>query len=414
MGFEAELYLRLAGERALLGSGAGWWNGGIYAAANALWAVGVVERDLAQQVVDEYMFAVALREEGHAQHFVRRRSFGTHPGYTPRPLSQRRHVPCAARIALGADELYVRYVSLAQDNTRIGVTLRRRSSRRTAGHAFMHASGGPPHIKLNDDRGNTTTAHFSGGGSDTEWEGQFTADQPLAADTAWVEIEGERVELVDRPLDVEVRVEPLEEADDALRHLWHAVASAGRFHRTGDDVAVAIDALVAAGRLDADDPGLKDVRAVAAAIHEGGRPPRRQELSEPWKSLFARRRANGPAGRIAVGAVTPEFDGFSVALMSIDSTSEGFSAEVEQSGGRGGFSPFEVEVGAGRLVWWAADDRGNRYLGQMGSWSGSNGNAQGQIEFWPALDPEATRLSVMPTTEKSRCVIEFPLSWEPE
>jgi hypothetical protein len=430
--FDAELYLRLAGERALLGSGGAgvapnmpsiawsWWHDGIHAAADALCAVGAIERDLAQQVLHEYSFAVALREEGHAQYFLMRDAYHPDPWHSARPLSERRLVPCDARIMLGQYEVHVRFVSLADDSTSVGATLPMRSWPRKHRRAFLRGRGGPRQITMTDDRGTASTAHFSGGGSYTEWEGRFaiatspfSTDQPLAPDTAWVEIESERVELVDRPLNVEVRVEPLQETNDALQHLWHSVASADPFRRTEEKVGAAIDTLVVAGCIDADDPRLKDVRAVAAGVQEGAQPSQRRDLPEPWKSLFARgRRANGRVGRIAVGGVTPEFDGFSVALMCIDSAGEGFSAWVEVPGGGGGFAPFEAEVGRGRLAWWAADDRGNRYFGQTGTWSGSYGHGEGRIEFRPALDPEATRLSVMPTTEKSRCVIEFPLSWE--
>ena len=47
----------------------------------------------------------------------------------------------------------------------------------------------------------------------------------------------------------------------------------------------------------------------------------------------------------------------------------------------------------------------------MGGWSGGDGHAQGEINYWPALDPKATRLDLMPTAETSRAVIRVPLSW---
>lgn len=415
MTFDAELYLRLAGERTLLGSGRSWLQGGLRDAADALFAVGAVDLDVAQQVVDDYTFAVALRQDGHAHHALNRSAYRSHAGNTARVLAQRRLVPCDTLMELGDDELHVRYVSLAEDETRVGVTLRRRPGRRRSrAHAFMHGGGGPSNLTLTDEHGTTAAAHFSGGGSESEWEGRFSTHQPLARDTRWIEIDGKRIELVDRPLSVDVRVESLGESDDGLRHLWHRVATTDHFHRGGDSVEAAIAALVAAGHVDVDDPRLTDVRAVGEALSQGGRPARRRDLPEPWTSLFARgRRAKGPVGRIAVGGVTPEFDGFCVALMSIDSTSEGFSAEIEQSGGRGGFSPFETEVGVGRLVWWAEDDRGNRYLGRLGRWGGGLDHGEGNIEFWPALDREATSLSVIPTSETTRCVITFPLAWEP-
>src|SRR5207247_1878829 len=121
-------------------------------------------------------------------------------------------------------------------------------------------------------------------------------------------------------------------------------------------------------------------------------------------------RSDGPAGTIVVGAVTPPFDGISVAVTSIQSESDAFDVEVEIAPGIVGGSPFDETVDE-PLVWWAADDCGNHYLGGLNGWSGSDTHSEGRLEFWPALDPKATRLDLMPTTERTRCVIRVPLRW---
>ena len=53
-------------------------------------------------------------------------------------------------------------------------------------------------------------------------------------------------------------------------------------------------------------------------------------------------------------------------------TPDGFTAEVEIAPGLSGGAPFDTSVGGSTLTWWAADDRGNHYRGQLGSWSGSD------------------------------------------
>ena len=208
-------------------------------------------------------------------------------------------------------------------------------------------------------------------------------------------------------------MEALPEEDPALRYLWRRVAATHHVHQGGERLEVAIDALVAAGALAADSPELDDVRAVAAAVQHGQRPRRSaRQLPEPWRSLFARgRRADGPTGTIAVGAVSPQFDGISVAVMSLESTPDGFTAEVEIAPGLSGGTPFDTSVGGSTLTWWAADDRGNHYRGQLGSWSGSDTHSEGSIEFWPPLDARATHLRLLPTAQTSRCVITIPLPW---
>ena len=58
-----------------------------------------------------------------------------------------------------------------------------------------------------------------------------------------------------------------------------------------------------------------------------------------------------------------------------------------------------------------ADDRGHHYLGRPGEWQFSEERSGGQIEFWPALDPAARMLDIMPTTMAARAVIRVPLDW---
>ena len=66
---------------------------------------------------------------------------------------------------------------------------------------------------------------------------------------------------------------------------------------------------------------------------------------------------------------------------------------------------FESGIDDPYLGWWAGDDRGNAYFGNIGSWSAGGGHAAGEVQFWPPLDPRAVRLDLMPTgsTTGSRC-----------
>jgi hypothetical protein len=122
-------------------------------------------------------------------------------------------------------------------------------------------------------------------------------------------------------------------------------------------------------------------------------------------------REDGPKGTIALAAVTPVFDGFSVAVSSVESRPDGFHIEVDVAPGTEGGGPFDWGVRPRQLAWWAADDRGNHYLGHSGSWSGDEDHSSGDIDFWPPLHPAAGELRIMPTGEKSRAVINVPLPW---
>jgi hypothetical protein len=237
----------------------------------------------------------------------------------------------------------------------------------------------------------------------------------LAKDTSWIEVEGERIDLEDAPPAGEVVIEPLDDQPAALRHLWALLAAPNRFHGPPADLDPVIDVLIAAGALDPADPGLADVRAVASAIgpHQGlPGAPRGRRLPEPWRSTFARRgRTDGPSGTATIGRVTPRFDGIVVAAMSLESGPEEFAVEVEVAPDVAMDDPFDDSGLSQPLVWWARDDRGNHYLGHMDDWSGGDGSGWGDISFDPALDPQATRLDLMPTAETSRAVISFQLPW---
>jgi hypothetical protein len=278
---------------------------------------------------------------------------------------------------------------------------------------FGYGPAGPLQPQLTDDQGKTVGTGFSGGGSDETWEGHLTADHPLSPDTNWIEVDGNRVELTGEAVPCEVTVEPLAEEPLAHRYLWRRVAITD-IHGP-PEVQGSIDALLAAGAVQADDPELDAIRAVCEAMpHHPGMPARGRSgvrsLPEPWRSLLKRQgREDGPDGTLALSAVTPEFDGFSVAINCLESRADGFAIEVDVAPGLEG-GP-DRGLGSRQLAWWAADNRGNHHLGQLGSWGGGESYSSGEINFWPALAPKARQLAIMPTGETSRAVITVPLLW---
>ena len=280
-----------------------------------------------------------------------------------------------------------------------------------AGH--MTGPGVPGQLTLSDDRGTSVTAGFSGGGSDTEWTGEFEARPGLALDTRWIEVLGQRIELVDEPgPGIEVWAEPVAEQHPGRRYLQARLATLLQAHEDAP-LDTTIDALVAAGALAAGDPAITEARAVARQHARGGsRRSGGRRLAEPWRSLLAgASRGAGPDGRVMVGAATPPFGGMKVAVLAVQSTAEEFTADVEITPGVAHWHAGLTLVDEPMLIWWAADDRGGHYLGQPGGWHSAPDRAGGQVEFWPALDPAATRLDIMPTTLTERAVIRIPLSW---
>jgi hypothetical protein len=421
--FDAELYLRITGEEMLLGVAPRRqrpWDSPLVEHARALVAVGAISGARAEAVLDDYTLAEAVRsEERHHLHHrmaLGRGSRSRRPRATA--LKPRRVVPCNRTIEDSNGVLLVRHVTLSEDTTSLAINWRPSPSGQGRSHRqrhmlmMGHGPGGPLQPQLTDDRGTTVGSGFGGSGGET-WDGHLTANSPLAADTAWIEIDGNRVELIGEAAACEVKVEPLAVQATSERYLWQRLASP-EYHEA-PDIEGSIDALIAAGALQADDPVLDEMRAVQQALpHHPGMPSwghtGTRSLPEPWRSLFSRLgKEDGPEGTLALSALTPEFDGFSVAIGALESRPEGFTIEVDVAPGLVSHGPSRgLESG---LAWWAADERGNHHLGQLGSWSGSDSHSSGEVNFWPPLRPDARRLSIMPTGDTSRAVITVPLEW---
>jgi hypothetical protein len=439
---DAELYLRLTGERTLLDPAPGQGRSDdsrLGTAAHALVAVGALTAGVAQGIVNDYGLALAYRGGDHS-HIHNARARRAARRATPEPdLGSLRAVPCHRRIEQSWGQLFLSYVVLSDEVTALRVTIRPASappgqrragtfrggraggSRAGAGARGQRGAGShvvgpglPRQLSVTDDRGTTSTADFSGGGSDDEWRGRFEVRPALAPDTAWLEVLGERVGLsTTPPAGVKVRVEPRADPDPAHGYLWAKLASLAE-HHSPDAMETSTEALVAAGALKADDPVVGEVRAVAGGLFHGRGTASATHAAapEPWRSMLARRgRPGGPEGLAVAGATTPPLDGYTLAILALRSTDERFYAEVETVPGLPHWHWPSGQVDKPLLAWWAADDRGHHYLGGQEEWHFSEDRAGGQIEFWPALDPAARVLDIMPTTMSARAVISVPLEW---
>jgi hypothetical protein len=421
--FDAELYLRLAAERTLLdapGDDGHAEDSPLDVAGHALVAVRAITAGAAQAVLDDYYLALAYRRGEHPHRHVRPlRSAAA--ASSPRPsLATLRAAPCWRLIQQPWGQLFLRYLVLRSGSTSLHVEMRAAAAPPgPVPGARVSGPGFPQQLSLTDDRGTTVSASLSGGGNDSEWDGEFEASPGLAEETAWIEVLGQRVELPAAPSSpAEAWVEPLDGQDRALAYLWARVAAMTEFH-AAHDVESSIEVLVAVGSLAPGDPALAEVRDVAAQLSRRGGRARAAghpgPLPEPWQSLLARRgRAGGPEGLVVASVTTPEFEGITVAVLAVRSAAEGFSADVETVPGLRHWRMFRTAVDEPTLAWWAADDRGHHYLGRPGSWHSGPDHSGGQIEFWPALDPAAKVLDIMPTTMTARAVIRVPLEWGEE
>ncbi len=435
--FDAELHLRLLGERGLARTADPQrreHNAELTEAARALVAVGAIDLADATEVVEGYELAESLR---HGRGLWRRRprpaatTATTAPNApnartartaptAPTAPEPRRTVLCNVSLERPTEEIQVRSVTLTSSETRLSVVIRARSGpglgarRRAQPQRPMKAMFSYP---VTDDRGANSSTEFTGGGNDREWRGRLTANPPLAMDTAWIELDGTRIELVDVAGPCTVSIEPIPDGDIALRYLWHWLAAD---ERHGPQLALdpVLDALIGAGWLRADDPQIATMRYAyesrrpwhgqahggSALAPTAGAPPE-------WRSFLNPRPGRRNArGAIALTAVTPPFDGITVMADELTADEHGWRVEVDVTPGIV-HGPFGASLEDLRVAWWAVDDLGQHYLGHFGSFSGGADGSSGTLEFGPGLDRAATTLTQLPTGTTERARIGFPLQW---
>ncbi len=417
-GFDAELYLRVIGEGLMINAHPGGQPNEIelFEAAGALAAVSALSRATAQEVLDEYGLAISLRSGWQ----------GWRPGRGRLPLNLNEAIPsCGPRrmIVLGKEvdmqgsRLHLRYLRLGEDATYLSVSIQSanpQQQRLAMGPMRPHPfPGGPPQVKVQDDRGLMAIGHFSGGGSPEEWTGVFQCTPLLAVDTRWIEVEGQRVELPEEAPQCHARVEELPAQDPAQRYLWHRLATRGE-HGPEGNLDTAVQALLACGALAEEAPLIAQVREVESRLVPGSRqhPAKTSEIPEPWRSLLSGVSHGATiTGDLPVGVVCQPVGGVRVSVATLTSLGDGFQIDVEVEPGWADPRSHPQGLGQEQLAWWARDDRGNHYLGHFRNSSSSPERTIGTVAFRPRLDSRASQLDLMPSTVSARAVIEVPMNW---
>jgi hypothetical protein len=410
--FDAEAYLRAVGER---------WeperyepgvlcNPVLAATAAALVAVDAITLSRAQAIIAGYSPAPA--PAAGRSHLISAAA-AQDAASLPPDIGRLRVLPCDRVIDQPWGRLTIRYVVFTDQATSLRVTLRPDESQPASLITFLPQAR---RVSITDARGTTAVAEFSGGfrHGELDWHGHYEVRPPLAADTPWIELLGEQVQLTAEPASMRAWAEPLPAQDPAIRHLWERVATLNDFHSPHLALEATIAALTAAGAIPADGTAAATARAVLAVLRPDGLSPAEAPggLPGPWHSLLARwGQTGGPVATIPVGAITPSFDGVTAAVIDLESSDEHFSIGVELVPPvRTGLSYRDLPDWQ-HLTWWAADNLGGYYLGEQGSWDPRGGRCRGIIGFWPALDPRASSIDLMPTAATARAVIRVPLPW---
>jgi hypothetical protein len=412
--FDAEVYLRRSGERLLDDPDQQQphhWSA-LRGAAAALVLAGVIGADRAWRVIDDYATATGIRSgQLGVVHFgapLRRRPTEGLPARQFRVIDQ--------EISVG-EAVLVRDLAITAE----GGTLRYRRylaapglgqvPRMVKGPGFPW-NATPPDII--DSDGNRPAVRFGDGGRDGEGyvDGELELHGAIAPEAAWLEIDGNRVDLHGRTSRWEVGIEVLEDQSPLERFLWRHLAVAVPRSGVTRDLEPMIRALVAAGALQEGSLLVQDLRAVTARVPH--RPlhqrriarPSTPSLVEPWGSLLNREGADdGPGWTLVLGAVAPACDGVQFAANSITSDLAGFEVEFDVAPNPGGVGALEELP----VAWWARDDLENHYLGIPTGGGVRGDSAQGTLRYWPALDPRAKRLDLLMCVESHQAVVSVSL-----
>lgn len=441
---DAEGYLQLLAQHTLNPEA----NDGVFqdrpevvAAAAALIAVNELTVDQAQAVISSHYQMTAGQTENNSSGPTAAPGPASvetsyRPAYT---LEGWRVVPVDSIIERRWGQLHIDYAVLDEQATVLHASMRAarlpppdwRAVQKSSTSIAASLPGSPdlPRVlEITDDTATRSIAEFSGSrtADDPTWHGSFKAP-PLAPETAWISVLGERVDLTRAPAPTQSWAEPLPPQDPVRRHVWERVATLNDFHDQEAALDAAIAALVASGRMQQDDPLATDARATVQLFattrvqdqHIRYRLPSSGPMTllsssapQSWRSLISRwGRVDSPTGTIVVGAVTPIFDRIKAAVTAIRSRPEFFGIDVVIAPDVRIGLPYRSLDHRRHLTWWAVDDQGNYSLAEPGSWDSQGDRAIGSLRFCPGIDPKATWIDIVPNAETARGVIRVPLPW---
>ena len=291
-------------------------------------------------------------------------------------------------------------VSPPAANQMIGGHPTGRGHRSTRGHESL---------VLTDDQGTTEQLEIWGG-----LPHRLTTKGPLSRSTNWISFGSDRLDLAEPATAAVCHMETFSPGEPAVAHLWRRMATYFCFFPLSGPlplVDVSIEALIAAGTLQAHSPVINQVRTVAMAFT--GHADAANELPSTWASLLSGwSRNDGPIGAIGFSLVVPRIGDASISMEGLMSWESEFHLYVTISPAwQLTGAPFVGLEAVTPLSWWAEDDLGNHYLGcaSGGGRNTSGDRAEGSIRFWPGLDPRATELRILPATNAQRAVCRVAL-----
>jgi hypothetical protein len=407
--------------------------------ATAFASAGAVDEDTVESLVADLRTALAARGLIDRDQLLTRMGFGharQKPGAAPRTGSLRA-IPVGAMTECTTDDRVGRvyFGALVIDQNSVELTVRATFSP-AAGAASIDMTrrhGRHPLMQIfdassaTDDLGGSSYAHFSGGGSDDEWDGTLHF-MPVPPSARWLDVTlpgamPVRVDLTVAPVAYPVTSTPL--AADGLAERYVDRVSVellqsgdvdGLPGGEGGDQAAAVAGLVVCGALTDRAPALRRFATVARRLHldlpaslAGVRP---EALPAEWLAMLDRwDRDDGPTGVVPLTAMLPELDGTQCVITGLRSDQDGARLQVHARGWPAGsrFGAVAVEP----FSWSARDDAGCWYTtGEEGGGYTSDGRADMDLRLMPAISPQARSLEIILTGKTSQVSVTIPLDWQ--
>jgi hypothetical protein len=407
--------------------------------ASVLAAVGAITAQSEEYVVGGLRAALAARSRIDQDDLLSYHRFRGHPmrrrhPRTVVPSGQTRAIPVGASANGEIDGAAVRFYLgvLVIDQGSVTLTVRARfpaELEERDGGTINPVYSALSETSAVDDRGSSYQADFSGGGGAGEWDGRFQLSPTPPPGVRWLDmtLPGApvvRVSLDAPSRDLRITTEQIttSAADRFLDGQTMELFSYGtRAAWTGEDEGEEptlfwlASHLLAAGVLTTDSPSLRRLAAVAAQT--GKHLPGQLSLIEPdalpadWLSLQAAAdRHDSPAGVIPVAAVLPEVDGAQCVIAELVSEADCATLQVLCTGWPEPRRHGRVRIE--QFSWSARDDLGDRYVSQEGSWSYSNGHADLDLRFCPAINPQARELDIILTGTTTQVTVTVLLDWQ--
>jgi hypothetical protein len=365
----------------------------------------------------------------------------------PRRDSQLTHAPAGQYFAVpvratvpggpGSDlaEIQVFSLVIAPDRALLNAAgrLRKPLRRRRPEHSQLPFEGSALPTAT-DDRGNSyhLTADSSSADSSGDWTCLLSLSPIPQPGLRWLELTMSpgsppvRVDMASHRTGSEQTAAPVAATspaerivDVAAQRLLHAAVS-----NPDDDVswydlseiADIISALHAAGLLQAANGSVG--RLVTLARRAGARIPPALDAAQPaglpaaWQNILENRgRDDGPFAFAPAAAVLPELGGTRFALAGVRSGAGGAELRALAWGlpQPPRFSFFTDA--AKQWSWTARDDKGRWHVAAEGGGSSDDRHAEIELQFVPALHPDATSLEVTVTGPSGQVSATVPLDW---